>query len=262
MNLLDTKMRITQIEGDLELVESELLTLPPGKLISTINGKRTKWYISDQSNTTYLPKSGQQLAALLAKKKYLTTKKQVLKSELKALQQYSKYHKDNYQLIYDDMLTDSRYSPLFNDMEKNSTSIPSVAAWLNTPYDPNPYHPEKLTHNTISDLVVRSKSEALIANLLIHKNIPFKYECPLVLDGQTFYPDFTILNPRDFKIWYLEHFGIMDNEQYVGTCCKKLQAYCKNGIYPDYNLILTYESDEFPLDINALNLKLSYIFGE
>ena len=42
---------------------------------------------------------------------------------------------------------------------------------------------------------VRSKSELIIANILFRNSIPYRYECPIELDGSgTVYPDFTVLN--------------------------------------------------------------------
>ena len=69
------------------------------------------------------------------------------------------------------------------------------------------------------------------------------------------------MSPIDCKIWYWEHLGMMDNPQYVSGFTEKLQTFCNNGIIPDYNLILTYETAYMPLDINALDTKLSYLFG-
>ena len=39
---------------------------------------------------------------------------------------------------------------------------------------------------------VRSKSELVIANLLYKNNIPYMYECPLKINNNTVYPDFTV----------------------------------------------------------------------
>ena len=42
-------------------------------------------------------------------------------------------------------------------------------------------------------LSVESKSESIIASQLERYNIPFRYEALLQLEGQIYYPDFTIL---------------------------------------------------------------------
>ena len=62
---------------------------------------------------------------------------------------------------------------------------------------------------------VRSKSEKIIADKLYSMKIPYRYEYPLKLSGfGTVYPDFTILNLRTRKEYYLEHFGMMDEPKF------------------------------------------------
>ena len=122
MNLLHANRQIAQLQSELSEINSELLTMPPGTLISPTNGKKTKWYLHSDSGTTYLPKSNINLAELLAGKRYLSTKKNVLINEIKALTYYSKHHKDNYQLIYDGNFTDPRYTSLFPINSTNTTN--------------------------------------------------------------------------------------------------------------------------------------------
>lgn len=101
---------------------------------------------------------------------------------------------------------------------------------------------------------VRSKSELTIANKLFIKGIKYRYEQPHYMKGfGTVYPDFTILNAqtREEIIW--EHFGLMNNPQYVQNSLKKLQTYADNGIFPGHGLIVTYESEEVSLDTNTLD---------
>ena len=67
------------------------------------------------------------------------------------------------------------------------------------------------------------------------------------LGRRTYYPDFTIKHPRTGKIYYWEHFGMMDDEEYIKKACSKLQVYALNGIVPSVNLIMTFETSENPL---------------
>ena len=54
---------------------------------------------------------------------------------------------------------------------------------------------------------VRSKSEKMIADMLNHMGLPYRYECPVVIRGVgTFYPDFTILDISERTQVYYEHF--------------------------------------------------------
>ena len=90
---------------------------------------------------------------------------------------------------------------------------------------------------------MRSKSEVLIANALIKRGIPYKYECPVTIGGgMVLYPDFTILDIKNRKVKYWEHLGKMGDMSYVSRNMWKLDEYKKVGIYLGINLFVTYES--------------------
>lgn len=124
--------------------------------------------------------------------------------------------------------------------------------WMNSPYDHNLKYPEQLTHKTSSGYLVRSKSEALIDMILHIYKVPFRYECALQLGDTIIYPDFTILHPHTGKIYYWEHFGLMDNQIYCKNACSKLQLYTSHGIIPTIQLITTYETKENPLSTETI----------
>lgn len=118
-------------------------------------------------------------------------------------------------------------------------------------------HPEDLRHLTSFGLRVRSKSEAILAELLYIMHIPFTYEKPLRIKGsdgrwRTVYPDFTFQLP-DGRVLYLEHFGMMNDEGYRESCYRKLTDYFLNGIYPPHNLIITMDGPDGKLDITAVH---------
>ena len=68
---------------------------------------------------------------------------------------------------------------------------------------------------------VRSKSEVIIADTLARHGVPYRYEYPLKLksgrDGafRTIHPDFLCLNVRTRAEFYWEHFGLMDDPDYL-----------------------------------------------
>ena len=67
-------------------------------------------------------------------------------------------------------------------------------------------------HQTVSGMMVRSKSEVIIANLLSRHEVPFAYEQKLRAGGRVLCPDFTITIGD--KTYYWEHLGLLDQEQY------------------------------------------------
>ncbi|MBR5229249.1 MAG: hypothetical protein IKW01_00210 [Firmicutes bacterium] len=107
----------------------------------------------------------------------------------------------------------------------------------------NPYHPEHLLHHTSFGLIVRSKSEAMIADVLYASDLSLHYEKELILRdsyGQltTVYPDFTIPLSHG-RTLYWEHAGRLGEPEYRARHERKMHLYFINNIYEPKNLIVT-----------------------
>ena len=76
------------------------------------------------------------------------------------------------------------------------------------------------------------------------------------------YPDFTILDVRNRREIYLEHFGLMDDPDYVDNVMYKLNTYERNGIFLGVNLFITHETSKAPLNSRTLDKYLKALFGE
>ena len=137
----------------------------------------------------------------------------------------------------------------------------SLSQWITAPYDRNPKYPEQLIHKSVSGHLVRSKSEAMIDMYLFTHHIPFRYECALLLDEVTLFPDFTILHPETGKLYYWEHFGRMDDADYAKNVFSKLQLYNSYGITPGIQLITTYETKDNPLSFETIENVVSHYFS-
>lgn len=222
------------------------------------NGKYTKWYYRNEKRQIYIPKSNRPLAEALAAKKYLQLRLQDLITEKASIDSYLKNHKSN-PLTSDQFLMNSpEYQELLSSFF-TPTSL-EISAWLNSPFEKNLRFPEQIIHRTISGIYVRSKSEALIATLLYTHKIPFRYECALHLGELTFYPDFTIMHPITHKIYYWEHFGLMDDSQYCQKTFSKLEFYASHDILPSHQLITTFENKTNPLDSEYVNSLIEHYF--
>jgi len=90
--------------------------------------------------------------------------------------------------------------------------------------------------------LVRSRAEVLIADHLFADRLTYQYETPLIFGSHVFYPDFCILNLRRRKTYYWEHFGMLDDPDYLVDNVFKLNVYAENGIIIGENLIITYET--------------------
>ena len=118
-----------------------------------------------------------------------------------------------------------------------------IYIWRSIKYEGNPYRPEQKIHQTPGGIYVRSKSELLIATHLEYMDIPYRYEAPLVLEGNTVYPDFSILRPADHKLIYWEHMGMLGDFDYAQKASMKLLQYFQCNIRPYDNLITTYDNN-------------------
>ncbi len=250
-----------KINKEIKSLKAQINKLPPGHIISSRVENRYKWYQSDGHNKKYIPKKNRQLAEKLALKKYLSCKIENLKKEENALNAYiSQYNyqkmKNPEELIWED----SRYYELLSPYLKPKSK--ELAEWLAAPYDKNEYKIERLKHKSRTGKMVRSKSEALIDEMLFEAKIPFRYECALNLGGCIIYPDFTIRHPKTGEKYFWEHCGMMDDIDYVRKLCSKIEMYAINGIIPSVNLILTYETKEHPLDYEMVEKIIEFYFSE
>lgn len=118
-----------------------------------------------------------------------------------------------------------------------------AANWLSIPYTGKIIQDTENAQHTNKGEWVRSKSELNIANALFRWGIPYKYECPLVLNnGFTIYPDFTVLHPISREEIYWEHRGMMDDREYVKHAIPRIRQYEEMGIFLGKNLIITEET--------------------
>lgn len=119
---------------------------------------------------------------------------------------------------------------------------------------------EGLIHKTKKEgLLVRSKSEVIIANMLVEKEIEFEYEREFLgKNGQKRIPDFTFIDAAG-DIVILEHLGMMSLPSYKADWEKKLQFYKDNGYKLDDNLFTTTESEKGGIDSLAIEVVIRKI---
>ena len=126
---------------------------------------------------------------------------------------------------------------------------------------PTNSYPNNTPVMSVLGVDVRSKSEAYIAARLKARGLAVRYECELQLNHSKVYPDFTIMDPRTNRIYYWEHLGRMDVEDYATHASNKLDEYAKAGYYPMKNLIITSETNEEPLDLKFVDYLIEYFFA-
>ena len=131
-----------------------------------------------------------------------------------------------------------------------------ITAWLNEEYQGMPFDNAGSFYSA-KGIRVRSKAEVMIADMLEHYDIPYRYEYPITLNGLGLVlPDFYCLNISSRKEIIWEHFGMMDNIAYANKNIKKIAAYEQNGYYAGDNMIMTFESSQVVLDSNLIKKKI------
>ena len=224
------------------------------------------YHVTDSAskNGIYLPASKYPLAKALAQKDYDTKILRSAEQEYSLLNRIMRAYRKSF--IPVEAIIEN-YSPYRRDLIDPicQTDSEFVASWMSFTYKPKPFlenNPELFTDRNER---VRSKTEVIIANILNKFDLPYRYECPLTLElfpdvPKTIYPDFTILDIRRRKTVYLEHFGMMDDEEYMQNALNRISLYEKNGIFPGDCLILTHETRKNPINIPLLKATIHHYF--
>ena len=134
-----------------------------------------------------------------------------------------------------------------------------VKEWLSQEYEKKGFLKDSPKYYTDLGEQVRSKSEILIANKLLKLGVPYRYEYPIrFVSGREVHPDFYCLNVHTRREYAWEHFGMMDNGEYVNTAIKKIEEYEQNGYWIGQNLIVTFESMNNPINLNILEKTIQH----
>ena len=250
--LEERKKRLLQIKNE---KEKALKKAPEGSLRICVRGKKAQYYHRNDPkdfNGIYIPKKDDALAQNLAQKDYDKKVLYAAERELNAITKYlMSYPAKNVEQIYQDLHRE-RQKLIVPIMESEEEF---VQKWEQVEFQGKGFYETNAEFHTAKGERVRSKSELIIADLLKKENIPYRYECPIYLNGLgRVHPDFTVLNVKERKEIYWEHLGMMDDPVYAEKAIKKIAAYEKNGIFPGENLILTYETRTSPIEQKVVAL--------
>lgn len=220
----------------------EMKTLPTGELnvrnratginythVTYEDGKRVRKGITTNKELIYD----------LARKAYLKESISLLTATIDALEQVAKT------CLPPTLETILKHLPKTYEALPREAFFPQMRSsrgWKNEVYDKSTHRPEEKRHIACTGERVRSKSEALIIDLLEKHNIAYRYEQMLYIENQEFAPDFTIRVGS--KLFYWEHCGLVNDERYIAKHDWKIDMYAKVGIVPWKNLIVTYDDEE------------------
>ena len=130
----------------------------------------------------------------------------------------------------------------------------ALSKWIDTPTPPNEPRIGSYYIPTERGEYVRSRNEYLIANALFNAGIPYKYEFPYrAVNDVLLHPDFFVRNINTGQEFFWEHFGMMDNPDYVmKNYMYKIELYRADGIILGKNLIATFSGGKNELDIDTV----------
>ena len=239
--------RIQYLEHIKEKLEEEYQKMPEGSILVAPGSSENsfRYYLRktpQEKMGTYLDASKNRIKKQYCYKKYYAATIKEVKEEIKNLEKIKKMK------VHDSIV--GVYGKLNEGIKKlikpiNVDDKTYVKMWMSKAYDGLGFDPnDKTEYYSDRGERMRSKSELLIANSLIRRGIPYKYECPVETgDGRTFYPDFTILDVKHRRVKYCEHLGRMSDLSYVSKNIWKLDEYKKINILLGINLFLTYENE-------------------
>ena len=249
------------LEELMQKIEKELLRLPQGNIRIAMKGKTAQYFLCEEPGDThgkYISVKEQDLIKKLVQRNYYEKMLRAFRKEEKGIASYlSSIEGKRPEDIYTSLSKPRQelISPLMLSKEM------IAKRWAEASYEKNPYKPDEAIYETKRGDYVRSKSEVIIADIYYELGIPYRYEAAIHLkNGKVKYPDFTALKVSTGKEYYHEHMGLMDDEGYRLINMRKLDEYMKSGINTGDNLILTFESEENPINIPAIRKMIKEIF--
>lgn len=252
------KEKVKEMDKLILEAEKSLKKAPKGSLVLSKSNGVTQYYHktdSTQKKGKYISSKNKKIIAALAQKDYDLRFLQVIKKQKKQIQKAIKLLPDiDLARIYTELSEGRKghVKPYILSDEQY------VEQWSGVQYTGKDFFDNTHVIMTERGERVRSKSEKILADKLFAMGIPYRYEYPVQLKGYgTVYPDFTLLNVRERKEFYLEHFGIMDDPEYSEKAIKKLEDYAKNKIYIGKNLLVTFETLQKPLDMKIVEQMLN-----
>ena len=237
-----------------------LKNVPAGSLnITTKKGQPMYyWYKRENEKTKkhYLGKEERSKIRRLAQKDFDMKMIRAAEKQKKSIDTFLKnYDEDALKNIYKS-LSPERKKLIDADIVDDEEY---ARRWLAVSYQSGRFDNSTSEYYTLKGERVRSKSEKIIADTLYTHGIPYRYEYPLNMkNGQSWRPDFTILNKRTREEFILEHFGMMDDPEYCTAALGKLHIYMENDFFPGENLLITAESSAKPLSTKDLDMIIDH----
>ena len=257
----EIRVRKELLKEIIDNIKLELIVAPKERLRISKKGNIIQYYITSPEiskhrvNGKYLKNSEHKIAERIAQRDYDRKVMDKATKELNILEKIS-------DSIYTDLSEEYNKQNEYRKALIKPYVLPDkeyIEDWLNDDYKGLDYKNDTEIYS-INGERMRSKSEKIIADSLYYNKIPYKYEKPLNIDGMTVYPDFTVLNVKERKEIYWEHFGMMDNDDYSKNAVKKIQIYENSGCHMGERIVYSFETKTSPLNTKYIENIINYYF--
>ena len=236
------------LEGIIKNLTKKLEKAPSGGLKCCRHGNSFFYYhtVPGKNNHSYIRSKDRKKAAALAQKEYYLKALRLAENELAQINYKCKsYPGKTYEEAILEMSQGKRLlvNPIWLP-DKEFFEQWQAQTYVGKGFTEN----DKDGFYTEKGERVRSKSEALIANTLSRFHVPYLYEYPLKINELgLIHPDFRVINIRTRHEFFWEHNGKMNDTTYGNGFANRYQKMIQNNFYPGYNLIMTFESGDYPL---------------
>ncbi len=238
------------------------LDVKSNQMLEAINRRNSaEYYIVTKEKTadgeekrqrTYVRKENRNKAVVLAQRDYDREIRKMIANELDLLSEIEKCWVPCEDLYSNLSLARKQLVKPVVDSEDDFVEKWSEFEYFGLGFDKN----DASEFYTANGERVRSKSEIMIANTLSRRKIPYRYECPILINGKKYYPDFMVLNKRTREVFVWEHLGMMDDREYVDRNIVKLKNYEDSGYILGKNLIITMEDNNYPISSKSIEKKI------
>ena len=256
-SIKEFESKIKEIDRIIGKINKKRDKYPPGSLRILTKRDKPQYYHrinpSDQQGK-YISRKDHPLAVQLAQKDYDTKLLKVLNEQQRAIDRFLKDYDPDAAIQVYEKLSEQRKSLVTPEYLSDEEF---VRQWLSQPYTRLGFKEEDQEFYTAKGERVRSKSEILIADALLRNQVPYLCEVPVYNNGVIFAaPDFKCLNVRLRKVYYWEHLGKLGELDYANRNVKKLEKYTLADDFDEKSLILTFETENHPLNTKVIEEKI------
>jgi len=246
MKYLSLQEQLNLNQQLLQSINEQLTIAPAGELRMRKHNNGYQWWVHYPGSATkdeYIKGLDKDKHRSYANKYYLSLLKKEIEKENNILIKSQYYNPENKGTIYDNL--PSYIKQYVTPLHKSTAT--QIQDWYERDFQSNTFDFSPMSSfTTQKGEIVRSRAELIIANELAAHNLYYHYEEVLTLSsGKKRYPDFTVAHPATGEFYYIEFFGMMNNEKYALDAYTKIQEYSNDAVFPKMIFMFDYVGAPF-----------------